>query len=129
MNDNSLDSSVLDEMQMFYARAFQSQALGLEEVRGAPAMQSDASGKDFAHPSCPNFSDFSEIRSWSVQPSNSFWRNSRPDNEMQAVELREDVENHSAVPEVEFSNSGQFTGTAVLLFARTVSDAWVTLPQ
>lgn len=100
MNDNSLDSSVLDEMQMFYARAFQSQALGLEEVRGAPAMQSDASGKDFAHPSCPNFSDFSEIRSWSVQPSNSFWRNSRPDNEMQAVELREDVENHSAVPEV-----------------------------
>lgn len=100
MNDNSLDSSALDERQMFYARLYQSHALGQEKVTGAPARQGGASGEDFAHPSCPNFSDFSEIRSWAVQPGHSFWRNSQPDNEMQTVELRQDVENHSAQREV-----------------------------
>jgi putative flippase GtrA len=100
MNHNSWESNALDEMQIFYARAYQPQAPGSQEVTGAPAMQSDTSGKDFAHPSCPNLSDFSDIRSWAVQPSHSFWRNPQPDNEMQSVELSEDVENHSAQPEV-----------------------------
>jgi len=96
MSDNSWESNELGGMQMFHTQADQSQAHDPEEVRGAEATPTGDPGQDVVHASYPNFSDFSEIRSWAVQPAVRFWRNPLADNEIAAVASQENEENNPA---------------------------------